>query len=846
MALAATATGAPAVCIAIATAVVFTLLLASLAQALDIETLALDSPATGVPGLPGDARFSYFGYDPVIADTGQVAFQAKLVRGPGGVTAEDDTGIWATDPLGALQLVAWEGHQAPGTPDGALFEELFDGGYSDSSSPILSGSGHLAFMAPLRVGNGGVTSANDLGIWALAPGGELELVVRKGDPPPGLGSSEFTGFFAGASLNDAGEIAFRAFLPSRGEGIWGPDGAGGLMPVALKEGPVPGVTGATFALFRQPALSDSGGVAFRANMAQLGSLVTAADDLAIWGPDATGALALRAREGRAAPGAPAGALFDHLEDPFVDASGEVAFRGRLRTGTGGVIDENDAGVWGPDGSGALTLLAREGDLAPGAVGALLFREFRDLRLNDAGDVAFVAEMDLAPGGELTAGLFVSDGAGGIRLLTQEGQQAPDLPDGVVFDWLYDGNLALNDLGDVAFLARLAGPGVDSSNWLAVFFAPLGGDVSLLVRERDTVEVVPGVFKPVFVDVSDLSGRTGARGLSNARQLSSYGSIRDWTSDRAVFRTTLPEPPEGECNDGVDNDGDGLLDIADPGCQHPLDPFETNCGSPVPFTSNETEDAAPTVSESRIAWHQWDGSDFEVLLSDGLSVNSVTNSLAQDTAPSIAGASVAWEEWGSGQWRIMLWEGLASVPLSDAGVDAWAPDTDGSGVVWSQGPSRFDSPEGIYHWDGSATTRVFGSTGGIEPAISGERIVWESDAGIHIWTGSTTVLIPGSQGGHAPAISGNKVVWHASDSGDDEVFLWNESTTQQLTDNDIDDRNADVSGNRVVWESDAGIEVWQSGETSLLTGSAGRPLPRRSTRSTWSGRRRTEATTRSTW
>jgi hypothetical protein len=326
------------------------------------------------------------------------------------------------------------------------------------------------------------------------------------------------------------------------------------------------VIGATFSLLRQPALNDSGGLAFRANMTQLSGVVTAADDLAIWGPDTTGALTLRAREGRVAPGAPDGALFDHLEDPFLNDFGELAFLGRLRSGTGGVTSEDDAGVWGPGANGTLTLLAREGGLAPGVVGALLFREFDDLRFNEAGDVAFAAQLEMAPGGDLSRGLFASDGRGGIRLLAREGQQAPDLPGGVAFSELLDDNLLLNDLGDVAFLGRFTGPGVTSNDWLAIFFAPLGGDVSLVFRQGELVEVAPDVVESVFLDVSDLSGRTGARGLSNARQLASSGSISFGASSRAVFRTTLPEPEQGECNDGVDNDGDTLIDFPnDPGC-----------------------------------------------------------------------------------------------------------------------------------------------------------------------------------------------------------------------------------------------------------------------------------------
>ena len=36
----------------------------------------------------------------------------------------------------------------------------------------------------------------------------------------------------------------------------------------------------------------------------------------------------------------------------------------------------------------------------------------------------------------------------------------------------------------------------------------------------------------------------------------------------AWRAVLPEPVIGECNDGIDNDGDGLVDLADPGCPFP--------------------------------------------------------------------------------------------------------------------------------------------------------------------------------------------------------------------------------------------------------------------------------------
>jgi hypothetical protein len=41
----------------------------------------------------------------------------------------------------------------------------------------------------------------------------------------------------------------------------------------------------------------------------------------------------------------------------------------------------------------------------------------------------------------------------------------------------------------------------------------------------------------------------------------------------------PPPPAPKCSDGIDNDGDGLADAADPGCQNPGDNDETNPVTP---------------------------------------------------------------------------------------------------------------------------------------------------------------------------------------------------------------------------------------------------------------------------
>jgi hypothetical protein len=46
----------------------------------------------------------------------------------------------------------------------------------------------------------------------------------------------------------------------------------------------------------------------------------------------------------------------------------------------------------------------------------------------------------------------------------------------------------------------------------------------------------------------------------------------------------------------------------------------------------------------------------------------------------------------------------------------------------------------------------------------------------------------------PRISGNNVVWRANDGNDDEIFFYNGETTIQLTDDDLFATAITISGN----------------------------------------------------
>jgi|GEM_PF-2743317 len=119
----------------------------------------------------GGALFKSFG-DPIVSvDGAGYAFLAKLTGV--GASSQTDTALYWGETGGAPSvLVAREGSPAPGT-GGGVFKT-----FSSFAAPG-GGQGPIV-LAKLAVGPGGVTSANDTGLWAMDAQGNLRLLLREG------------------------------------------------------------------------------------------------------------------------------------------------------------------------------------------------------------------------------------------------------------------------------------------------------------------------------------------------------------------------------------------------------------------------------------------------------------------------------------------------------------------------------------------------------------------------------------------------------------------------------------------------------------------------------------------
>ncbi len=441
------------------------------ASPIELRTVALSGDQA--PGTPPGVTFSFFGNSD-LSEVGGATFRAGI-EGPD-VDDSNDVGFWS-EWEGSIELVVRNGDLAPGTPQGVVFSELI--------GPIANDAGAIAFRALLDGSD--VDDDNNSGIWAER-GGSFALVAREGDRAPGTPAGVFfSALNNGPVFNDRGQTAFQGVLTGAGvngsnnRGFWS-EGGGSLALVARKGDAAVGMPdGVIYSSLVPPIrLNRSGQSAFLGNLSGPG--VDPSNDEGIWigGP---GSLSLFLRKGDRAPGTPPGVFFSELPRPKFDDDGIVTIQAVL---AGATIDAtNDEGFWSGDGD-SLTLLVWEGQSAPGTPPGVVFRGLLGPARNGIGQIAFGGGLS-GPGVDNSNDGGIWTNAGGpLSLLAREGDRAPGTPPGVVF--LSLGAPFLNDEGQIAFRAPLTGPGVDDTNFNGIWFADANGHLRLVVRRGDRIDV----------------------------------------------------------------------------------------------------------------------------------------------------------------------------------------------------------------------------------------------------------------------------------------------------------------------------------------------------------------------
>jgi hypothetical protein len=329
-----------------------------------------------------------------------------------------------------------------------------------------------------------ITFAND-GVLLAGGRDALELIAREGDPAPTSGG-ELYQFFAAPSLTPTGTAIFRSTLNPSGFGFFRHPAGGPTVLLVRDGGSVDNTSTVllgTTTYGNRYAVDDAGNAYFIADLT--GSSVTAGNNRAVLRAGLGGATTI-ARSGITIPaGVPEqmpAIRFDIFNFVNANASGQVAFGAMLFNAT----SASDLGFW-LWSSGSLSLVARESGAAPGLSGATFAQMGSGIGIGDGGTVAFCAVL---AGTGVTADNESSVWAGkpgALKLIAREGDAAPGLDPGVVFDDFVLGSMgditpSVNANGRIAFLSRVRGPGITDSNNDCLWVQDGDGVIRLVLRE----------------------------------------------------------------------------------------------------------------------------------------------------------------------------------------------------------------------------------------------------------------------------------------------------------------------------------------------------------------------------
>lgn len=407
--------------------------------------------------------------------------------------------------------------------------------------------------------------------WAQVP---YRTVALSGQQAPGAG--EPFSLVSGPRINNRGDVAFDGRVAGGDDspaGVW-LGGTGGTRLVALEGQPAP--DGSQFTVARLALLADNGHV----GVGGFGNV--------FWvGPP--GGLQALAQAGANAPGT-AAPFRDVGDSAVINASGEVAFIGRLLWGDG-AGSGTDTGIWAGT-PGSLRLVARQGnntplqlnhvgypaindsgqvafmgasfgspghwgiyfgrgpddlvrvidrdDAAPGVPGFNVGAAIGDIRLSNTGALGFTTSMETTAGQTAGQGVWRLD-EGGLALVARSGTAAPGLPGRTFTDLEYGPHM--NEAGRVLFRGYLDGP-AENGPANSGLWAGTPDNVSLVAAEG---QLAPGAGGARFGD-ANVTGPHGTKyqaafinvQQNEAGQVAWLGSLVgetvDESNDTALFAT----------------------------------------------------------------------------------------------------------------------------------------------------------------------------------------------------------------------------------------------------------------------------------------------------------------------
>ncbi len=503
---------------------------------------ALDDVVTAgnAPGADGTSNIGQFGVlrrGGFLAENGFLAFPGFLQ----GVPATSNSGLWKTGG-GNLFLLARTGTTVPDVPS-ATFATL-------PEVPWISESGLVSFLASMTVGTGGVTTANDTGLWSEIGGGGLRLLLREDDEVPGKPGVKIGSFASGIYATASTGV-------NSGHAIVSVTFKGASTKSAVLRAQVSGAT-TTISVVAEESTAAPGTAAVYANVSGsytdpgrmdaqgnfiYSALTTTSSREGIWYQPVGGAVSKVFYAGETAPGT-GGATFARLQRPASGDAGVIAFRATLNRDGDNAANMRNDGIWRGTASNpaSFTCILRRGDgssvVSNLPVGSLVGNPWGGW-LNNNNRGAWRAWLDVNGDGNSAAPTDVNaiftDLSGAMQLALRVGDAAPGTT-GATFSGfdlpIVGGNNQYAIIGNLA-----GGDAVTANNQGLWRSAPNGGALSLVFRKGASVVTTEGSKVVTKIDLPG-SGQTDRRWeqpvMDSAGRLVVYVTFADGSTSQVII------------------------------------------------------------------------------------------------------------------------------------------------------------------------------------------------------------------------------------------------------------------------------------------------------------------------
>jgi cysteine-rich repeat protein len=138
-----------------------------------------------------------------------------------------------------------------------------------------------------------------------------------------------------------------------------------------------------------------------------------------------------------------------------------------------------------------------------------------------------------------------------------------------------------------------------------------------------------------------------------------------------------------------------------------------------------------IDGQRAVWVDEVGGDLEIFLSNGTTVQQLTNNAYDDETPAIRGNDVVWVGFpdSDAEGEIFRYDGTTTEPLTDDDLDDFDPRVstgpDGTTIAWV----KEDGDNEIWMFDGCESTQITdNSVDDDDPSLDGIRVAWVRGSG----------------------------------------------------------------------------------------------------------------------